>query len=103
MLPLDALFAIGLSLRGGDSWTWEVTLERRHQAIGLKDDKYEHPQVVDVGVSENSGTPKSSILIGFPTIKPSILGYPYFWKHPYISPCFCFICCSLHFLTFCRS
>ena len=24
-------------------------------------------------VSENSGTPKSS---------PSILGYPYFWKHP---------------------
>ena len=29
-------------------------------------------------VSENSGTPKSSTLIGF-----SILGYPYFWKHPY--------------------
>ena len=34
-------------------------------------------------VSENSGTPKSSILIGF-SIKPSILGYPYFWKHPYV-------------------
>ena len=37
-------------------------------------------------VSENSGTPKSSILIGFSIIniyKPSILGYPYFWKHPY--------------------
>ena len=32
-------------------------------------------------VSENSGTPKSSILIGF-SIQPSILGYPYFWKHP---------------------
>ena len=28
------------------------------------------------------GTPKSSILIGFSIIKPSILGYPYFWKHP---------------------
>ena len=35
-------------------------------------------------VSENSGTPKSSILIGFSIInyKPSILGYPYCWKHP---------------------
>ena len=33
-------------------------------------------------VSENSGTPKSSILIGF-HYKPSIVGYPYFWKHPY--------------------
>ena len=37
-----------------------------------------------MGVSENSGTPKSSILIGFSIYKPSILGYPYFWKHPYI-------------------
>ena len=33
-------------------------------------------------VSENRGTPKSSILIGFSIKKPSILGYPYFWKHP---------------------
>ena len=32
-------------------------------------------------VSENSATPKSSILIGF-SYKPSILGYPYFWKQP---------------------
>ena len=31
-----------------------------------------------------SVTPKSSILIGFSIIKPSILGYPYFWKHPYL-------------------
>ena len=39
----------------------------------------------DVDVSENSGTPKSSILIIFNQVfhyKPSILGYPYFWKHP---------------------
>ena len=35
-----------------------------------------------VDVSENSGTPKSSILIGVFHYKPSILGYPYFWKHP---------------------
>ena len=34
-----------------------------------------------MGVSENSGTPKSSILIGY---KPSNLGYPYFWKHLYL-------------------
>ena len=35
-------------------------------------------------VSENSGfSPKSSILIGLSIIKPSILGYPNFWKHPY--------------------
>ena len=26
--------------------------------------------------------PKSSILIGIFNYKPSILGYPYFWKHP---------------------
>ena len=40
----------------------------------------------DVGVSKNNGTPKSSILIGFSIInyKPSILEYPYFWKHPCI-------------------
>ena len=39
-----------------------------------------------LGVSENSGVfhAKSSILIGFSIIKPSILGYPYFWKHPYM-------------------
>ena len=39
-----------------------------------------------MGVSKSHGTPKSSILIGFSIInyKPSILGYPYFWKHPYI-------------------
>ena len=39
-----------------------------------------------MGVSLNGGTPKSSILIGFSKVfhyKPSILGYPYFWKHPY--------------------
>ena len=30
-----------------------------------------------MGVSKNSGTPKSSISIGY--YKPSILGYPYLW------------------------
>ena len=37
-----------------------------------------------MGVSKNCGTPKSSILIGFFRYKPSILGYPYFWKHLYV-------------------
>ena len=37
-------------------------------------------------VSENSDTPKSSISIGFFHYKPSILGYPYSWKHPYMTP-----------------
>ena len=36
-----------------------------------------------MGVSENSGTPKSSILIGFSIINHPFWGYPYFWKHPH--------------------
>ena len=36
------------------------------------------------GVSVNGGTPQIiPILIGFSTYKPYILGYHYFWKHPY--------------------
>ena len=34
-------------------------------------------------VSENSGTPKSSIFNRVFHYKPSILGHHYFWKHPY--------------------
>ena len=37
-------------------------------------------------VSENSGTPKSSILIRFSIFKSSILGYPNFWVHTHTSP-----------------
>ncbi len=38
-----------------------------------------------LGVSKNNGTPKSSNLVGFSIInyKPSILGYNYFWNHPF--------------------
>ena len=43
-----------------------------------------NPTQLYMGVSKNRGTPKSSILIGFFLYKPSILGYLYFWKHPYI-------------------
>ena len=36
-----------------------------------------------MGVSKNRGTPKSSHFNRRFHYKPSILGYPYFWKHPY--------------------
>ena len=39
--------------------------------------------VMYMDVSENSGTPKSSHFNRVFHYKPSILGYPYFWKHPY--------------------
>ena len=35
-----------------------------------------------MGVSENRGTPESSILIGFSILNPSILGYPLFLETP---------------------
>ena len=41
-------------------------------------------RAIHMGVSLNGGTPKSSILIGFSVINHPILGYPYFWKHPYV-------------------
>ena len=37
-----------------------------------------------MGVSENSGTPKSSILTGFSIINHPFWEYHHFWKHPYI-------------------
>ena len=36
-------------------------------------------RLIHLGVFKNGGTAKSSI---FSHYKPSILGYPYFWKHP---------------------
>ena len=39
---------------------------------------YEHPQM---DVSKNRGTPKSSMFNRVFHYKPSILGYPYLWKH----------------------
>ena len=42
-----------------------------------------------MGVSKNNGIPKSSILKLVFHYKPSILGYPYFWRQWYEIP-FCF-------------
>ena len=39
----------------------------------------------DMDVSKNRGTPKSSHFNRVFHYKPSILGYPYVWKHPYNS------------------
>ena len=36
---------------------------------------------MNMDVSENRDTPKSSILIGFSTINHPFWGYPYCWKH----------------------
>ena len=36
-----------------------------------------------IDVSENSGTPKPSILVGFSIINHPFWGTPIFWKHPY--------------------
>ena len=49
--------------------------------------RLQHPEIqpknIELDVSKNRGTSKSSILMGFSIInyKPSILGYPCFWKH----------------------
>ena len=37
---------------------------------------------MELGVSKNNGTPKSSILIGFSIINHPFWGSPIFWKHP---------------------
>ena len=46
------------------------------------------PQQFYLDVSKNSGTPKSSILIGFSIINHPFWGTPIFWKHPF------FVCIS---------
>ena len=48
---------------------------------------------VEVGVSENWGISKSSILMGVFPYKPSIFGYHYFRKHPSVF-FFFFPCCK---------
>ena len=57
-----------------------------HQPSPRRCEPAETPEKGDVGVSKSSGTPKSSILIGFSLINHPFWGaHPYFWKHPCIS------------------
>ena len=51
-----------------------------HFTVGFRGEKLYHSLM---GVSENDGTPKSSILIGISIINRPFWGPPYFWKHPY--------------------
>ena len=50
--------------------------------LAVKTTRFSTAKLDLMGGSKNRGTPKSSILIGVFHYKPSILGYPYFWKHP---------------------
>ena len=74
-----------LNFGGGEAflkvWGWK---KRKHMMRKSMKDPHFSPKT-NMDVSENSDTPKSSILIGFSDFhyKPSILGYPYFWKHPH--------------------
>jgi len=61
--PDDEAEALGITLQGTDHI---FTVFTRH---------FFESGYVYMGVSENNGTPKSSILIGFSINKPSILGY----------------------------
>ena len=45
---------------------------------------YRDVSMFDMGVSKNSGTPKSSILIGYSIINHPFWGTSIFWKHPYL-------------------
>ena len=63
---------------------YEATVRSSH-ASDPRNSFLLRPSQSHIDVSENSGTPKSSILIGFPlrTIHFGVPRYPYFWKHPY--------------------
>ena len=82
---------------GEKIWNWNVAQKLRFSA-NKKEYTYiyiytqKNPEVLfktqnhikrcHLDVSENRGTPKSSISIGFSIINHSILGCPYFWKPP---------------------
>ena len=55
---------------------WEGRVKK-----GRKDPKF-GMRCMELGVSKNNGTPKSSILIGFSIINHPIWGTPISWKHP---------------------
>ena len=69
-------------------WTpWNSTVEKEHPlpkpAFSVLE--FTFPGCLYMDVSENNGTPKSSILIGFSIIFTIHLGaHPYFWEHPYM-------------------
>ena len=70
---------------------WYFTLPDTHVFFPHKS------YTLHMGVSENSGTPKSSIFIIH--YKPSILvAHLYFWKHPYVD-IYIYVCVSVYFFS----
>ena len=60
-------------------WVFDIEQSHKHRVNILLNGRG-----CNMGVSKNNGTPKSSIFNRVFRYKPSILGYPYFWKHPYV-------------------
>ena len=74
---------LGLSLLSMMWWT-EFRMCRRRDELDLASgDQIRFDDLCIWMFSKIGDTPKSSILIGFFHSKPSILGYPYFWKHSF--------------------
>ena len=68
---------------------WNKSIDVSHRDLGSSLESIETGMLIKnsgdyMGVSKNSGfSPKSSIFNRVFHYKPSILGYPYFRKHPY--------------------
>ena len=78
------------------STTARFNLRRRRVGKGLGVDDDEHAEDSLYGCQpKNTGTPKSSILIGFSIISHPFWGFPpYFWKHPYNTCIVCVCVCE---------
>ena len=61
--------------------TWEGLLRGKPEMQGCF---FVVPFNLHLGVSENGGTPKSSIWIGISIINHPFWGPPLFWKHPFV-------------------
>jgi len=67
---------------GGFLQCWSDSMYSRYTLSTIPNwEKKTWNKTIHMGVSKNMGTPKSSMF----HYKPSILGYPYFWKHPHLS------------------
>ena len=74
---------VGRFFLGGDSTYFHMFLLYRSFATFQGDQKTSVKPPYYMDVSENNGTPKSSILMRFSTINHPFGGTPNFWKRPY--------------------
>ena len=70
----------------GSGWPCSPSTGQGIKGFASWNDLRQNDVCVNMGVSKNNGTPKSSILRRFSLINHPILGvkHPYFWKHPYV-------------------